>query len=67
MHPSPLAATLQCFPVPPRAPALARCRWGWLAGFTWKEIAAYLGEEQKHVPEGYRITSLKHCVLEKVH
>lgn len=57
-----------CFPVPSRAPGLARCHWGWPVGFGCREIAAYLGEElKKYVPKGYRITCLKHCVLQKVH
>lgn len=41
---------------------------GWPLGFGCREIAAYLGEElDKYVPKGYRITSLKHHVLQKVH
>lgn len=57
-----------CFQAPPRAPGLARCRWGWPAGFGCREIAAYLGEElKKYIPKGYSITGLKHRVLQKVH
>lgn len=68
MPPSPLALVPPMLPSTVQGTRTHRVLLGLTSRVSCRETAAYLREElKKYVPKGYRVTILKHCVLQKVH